>query len=87
MSATYGRDNSRANEVIRRLRSFVKKAPFEKKDFDLNDLVAETVNFLAPQARSREIVLRSKLNWSSPSDQWRSDPVAAGVVEFDPECG
>ena len=87
MSATYGRDNSRANEVIRRLRSYVMKAPFERKDFDLNDLVAETVNFLAPQARSRQVVLRSRLTPRSPADQWRSDPVAAGVVEFDPECG
>ena len=56
------RDNSRATEVIRRLRSFMKKVPFERKDFDLNDQVAETVKFLAPEARSREIVLRSKLN-------------------------
>jgi signal transduction histidine kinase len=56
-----GRDNRRAGEVIRRLRSYVIKAPFEKKDFDLNNLVAETVSFLAPQARSRQVVLRSKL--------------------------
>ena len=56
-----GRDNRRASEVIRRLRSYVMKAPFERKDFDLNDLVAETVSFLAPQARSHQVVLRSKL--------------------------
>ena len=80
------RDNRRAGEIIRHLRSYVMKAPFEKKDFDLNDLVSETVNFLAPQARSRQVVLRSKLTPSSPPDQCRSDPVAAGVVEFDPEC-
>ena len=56
------RDNSRATEVIGRLRSFIKKAPFERKNFDLNDQVAETVKFLSPEARSRDIVLRSKLN-------------------------
>jgi signal transduction histidine kinase len=56
-----GRDNRRAGEVIRHLRSYVMKAPFEKKDFNLNDLVAETVSFLAPQARSHQVVLRSKL--------------------------
>ena len=56
-----GRDNRRASEVIRRLRSYVMKAPFERKDFDLNDLVAETVSFLSPQARSHQVVLRSKL--------------------------
>ena len=56
------RDNSRATEVIGRLRSFMKKVPFERKDIDFNDQVAETVKFLSPEARSRAIVLRSKLN-------------------------
>ena len=56
------RDNSRATEVIGRLRNFMKKAPFERKNFDLNDQVAETVRFLSPEARSRDIVLRSKPN-------------------------
>jgi hypothetical protein len=55
------RDNSRATEVIRRLRSFVTKVPFERKNFDLNDQVAESVKFLSPEARSRDVVLRSKL--------------------------
>jgi signal transduction histidine kinase len=55
------RDNSRATEVIRRLRSYVTKAPFEMKNFDLNDRVAETVKFLSAEARSRDIVLQSKL--------------------------
>jgi C4-dicarboxylate-specific signal transduction histidine kinase len=55
------RDNSRATEVIRRLRSYVTKVPFERKNFDLNDQVAESVRFLSPEARSREVVLRSKL--------------------------
>src|SRR5215213_4306488 len=44
------RDNRRAGEVIRRLRSYVMKAPFERKDIDLNDHVAETVKFLSAQA-------------------------------------
>jgi signal transduction histidine kinase/ABC-type uncharacterized transport system substrate-binding protein len=56
------RDNSRATEVIGRLRNFMKKAPFERKNFDLNDQVAETVKFLSPEARSRDIALRSKPN-------------------------
>ena len=56
------RDNSRATEVIGRLRNFMKKVPFERKNFDLNDQVAETVKFLSPEARSRDIVLRSKPN-------------------------
>ena len=53
------RDNSRATEVIARLRGFMKKVPFERKNFDLNDQVAETVKFLSPEARSREIVFEA----------------------------
>ena len=53
------RDNGRATEVIGRLRSFMKKVPVEKKNFDLNDQVAETLKFLSPEARSRETILRS----------------------------
>ena len=56
------RDNLRASEIIGRLRSFMKKVPLERKELDLNDTVAETVKFLSPEARSRDIVLRSKLN-------------------------
>ena len=55
------RDNRRASEVIRRLRSFVTKAPFQRQDLDLNDLVGEVVNFLSAQARSRQIRMRSEL--------------------------
>ncbi|WP_246738425.1 histidine kinase dimerization/phospho-acceptor domain-containing protein [Bradyrhizobium sp. CCBAU 051011] len=32
-------DDRRASEVIRRMRSLLKKAPFELKNFDLNDLI------------------------------------------------
>ena len=56
------RDNLRASEIIGRLRSFMKKVPLERKEFDLNDTIAETVKFLSPEARSRDIVLRSRLN-------------------------
>ena len=52
------RDNRRASEVVRRLRSFVSKAPFQRQEFDLNDVVVESVKFLSAQARSREITMR-----------------------------
>jgi C4-dicarboxylate-specific signal transduction histidine kinase len=55
------RENRRAVEVIGRLRKFMQKVPFEKKDFDLNDQVAETVKFLSPEGRSRDIALRSRM--------------------------
>ena len=56
------RDNLRATEIIGRLRSFMKKVPSETNDFDLNEIIAETIKFLSPEARSRDILLRSKPN-------------------------
>ena len=56
------RDNLRATEIIGRLRSFMKKVPLERKDCDLNDIIADTVKFLSPEARSRDILLRNKPN-------------------------
>ena len=44
-------DDRRATEVIRRMRSLLKKAPFELKNFDLNDLVRETLGFLSSLAQ------------------------------------
>jgi signal transduction histidine kinase/ABC-type uncharacterized transport system substrate-binding protein len=55
------RDNRRASEVIRRLRSYVQKVPFEGREFDLNDQVIEVVKFLSTLAISREIKLLSEL--------------------------
>jgi C4-dicarboxylate-specific signal transduction histidine kinase len=54
------RDNRRASEVVRRLRSFVSKAPFQRQQFDLNDVVVESIKFLSAQARSCEITMRSE---------------------------
>jgi len=41
------RDDQRATEVIRRMRSLLKKAPFELKQFDLNEVVQETIKFFS----------------------------------------
>jgi signal transduction histidine kinase len=43
-------DDQRASEVIRRMRSLLKKAPFELTNFDLNDLVRQTVEFFSSLA-------------------------------------
>jgi signal transduction histidine kinase len=53
------RDDRRASEVIRRIRSLLKKAPFEPKNIDLNELVRETVDFLSALAVGREVKLSS----------------------------
>jgi len=52
-------DDRRAGEVIRRMRSLLKKAPFELKNIDLNDLVRETVEFLSSLAVGRKFELVS----------------------------
>jgi signal transduction histidine kinase len=49
------RDDLRANEVILRLRSLLKKTPFELRDFDLNDLVRETIELLRGMAAARGV--------------------------------
>ena len=53
------KDDRRANEVIRRMRSLLKKAPFELNNFDLNDLVRETLGFLSSLAVGRKFELTS----------------------------
>jgi signal transduction histidine kinase len=56
------RDEERASEVIRRLRSMLKKAPFEPKDIDLNDVVREAIEFLSALAIAREVNIRGYIS-------------------------
>jgi signal transduction histidine kinase len=53
------RDDVRASEVIGRLRSLLKKVPFELKDIDLNDAAHETARFLSALAIAKEVELTS----------------------------
>ena len=41
-------DQARASEVIRRLRALLRKAPFELRDIDLNQIVRETEELFLP---------------------------------------
>ena len=52
-------DDRRASEVIRRMRSLLKKAPFELKEFDLNDLVRDSFEILSTLAIGRKAELLS----------------------------
>jgi signal transduction histidine kinase len=54
-------DDRRASEVIRRMRSLLRKAPFETKNFDFNGLVQETVELLSALAVARKVELGSSL--------------------------
>jgi signal transduction histidine kinase len=51
------RDDQRASEIILRLRSLLKRAPFEVKNTDLNEIVDESVKFLSALAIAREVEL------------------------------
>jgi signal transduction histidine kinase len=53
------RDDRRASEVIRRMRSLLTKAPFELKSLDLNDVAREAVEFLSTLAVGRKVELVS----------------------------
>ena len=72
------RDDVRASEVIRRLRGLLKKAPFELKDIDLNNVAEETVQFsfgVGRRAASRD---HQPDRAHTASYQGRSDSASAG---------
>jgi len=52
------RDNQRASEVIRRLRSVLKKTPFEMQYIDLNETVRQVIGFVTAVAHGRDIALK-----------------------------
>jgi C4-dicarboxylate-specific signal transduction histidine kinase len=54
------RDDLRASEVIRRLRSFMRRTTFETRDIDLNQIMREVFDFLAMQASGRNVSLYLK---------------------------
>ena len=51
------RDDQRAGEVIARVRSLLKKAPFEPRQIDLNEVTSETVQFISALATARQVDL------------------------------
>jgi signal transduction histidine kinase len=67
------RDDLRANEVIQRLRGFLRRAPFELRDIDLNQIMREAFGFLAVQASTRNVALY--LQPTSGELRIKGDPV------------
>jgi len=51
------RDDLRASEVIQRLRELLGKQKFERKEFDLNDVVSELEPIMRAEARRRGVAL------------------------------
>lgn len=56
------RDDQRAGEVIRRLRSMLKRVPFEAKQFDLNEAVKESIDLVLGLAHAREVRIERLLS-------------------------
>ncbi len=56
------RDDERAGDVIRRLRSLLRKTPFELRDIDLNDVVRETIGFVSALAIGKEVGLTTRIS-------------------------
>lgn len=69
------RDDQRASEVILRMRSFLKRTPFELKYLDLNDIMREAFSFLATQASATNVALYFK---ASP----RALPIRGDAVQL-----
>lgn len=67
------RDDLRASEVIRRLRSFTKRTMFEAKDVDVNELMREVFDFLSVQASARNVALYLKA--SPEAVRIKGDPI------------
>jgi signal transduction histidine kinase len=67
------RDDQRASEVLRRLRSLLKKMPFERKSIDVNDVVRDTIDLVTGVARARAVKLNASL--APVALRVRGDPI------------
>jgi signal transduction histidine kinase len=56
------RDDERASEVIRRLRSLLKRTGFEVQDIDINETLRDVFRFLSVQALIRDVKLETDLS-------------------------
>jgi signal transduction histidine kinase len=65
IAAEIRRDDERASDVITRLRSLLKKKPFELKPFEINEVVAEAVELLSGLVFARHVELNTLL-YSKP---------------------
>jgi PAS domain S-box-containing protein len=69
------RDDKRAAEVIRRLHSLVARGKVDRENFDLNEVVTETLELCDREIRDREVTVKLELADDLPL-------VLAGRVEF-----
>jgi signal transduction histidine kinase len=65
LAAEIRRDDERASDVIIRLRSILKKKPFELRPFEINEVVAEAVELLSGLAAARYVEVSTLLSSES----------------------
>jgi C4-dicarboxylate-specific signal transduction histidine kinase len=58
------KDNKRAAEIIRRMRTLMRKRELNSEPLDLNDVVRETVDFVVPAALFKQVRLETDLRAS-----------------------
>ena len=73
--ATISEQAFRASEIIRRLRSLVKRAPLAVSTFDVNRAIDEVVSLIRPIARQNGIALRLSLDDALPA-------ISADEIQF-----
>ncbi|MHC4876915.1 MAG: PAS domain S-box protein [Planctomycetota bacterium] len=56
----------RASEIIRRLRSLVKRTPMRVSDFDVNATINDVISLIQPEAQQHRISIEPHLNSSLP---------------------
>jgi PAS domain S-box-containing protein len=59
-------DALRASEVIKRVRTLLKKGPPEKRSLNVNDTIQEVVGLTAGQLATNKVVVRTKLEYCPP---------------------
>ena len=62
-------DDRRASDVIRKIRDVMRKAPFDPKKMDFNEVVRESIGFLSALGVGRKVELRSFI-----------EPVALSII-------
>jgi PAS domain S-box-containing protein len=59
-------DGNRASAVIARIRGFIKKAPAEKSELDVNEVIQEVLALVGPELQKNRVAVRCELGKTLP---------------------
>jgi len=59
-------DGTRASAVIARIRGFIKKAPAEKSELDVNEVIQEVLALVGPELQKHRVAVRCELGKTLP---------------------